>query len=201
MDIIVNSSNNDIINSGDNVGLSLGGGLNPDINKFELMVKEVIQLHYHNRGQFVDKDIIANDVAKILPCLSRKYQIVLKKRVRRNLKDEDMCMGRKIDGGRCTRHKLGVSSYCKSHQKNLPNGRIDDNVPLSNSKTRRGRKPKTEFDIRANNPEYLKTYEAVVDGDKYLVDNDNNVFTFDLDAPEFVGKRSKEGHLIKTAKI
>ena len=79
----------------------------------------------------------------------------VKKRNRRVLPTHLQCMGRKLDGEQCSRSRLNNSDYCLTHQKRLPNGRIDDSNYIPKEKGKRGRKKK--FSDIENSDEYIPT--------------------------------------------
>ena len=59
--------------------------------------------------------------------------------------------------------------------------------PLKTSK--RGRKSKIQFDPRQYDNEYVTLWEDIVEGEKVLIDNANNIYTFDLEHPVYIGKK------------
>ena len=104
----------------------------------------------------------------------------VKKRNRRVLATELQCMGRKLDGEQCTRGKKDGTDYCKSHQNKLPYGRIDE--PFKGKEIcKRGRKKKNKQN------EYIVTHHDIIDGKNYLVDENNFVYSFNINQPEFLG--------------
>lgn len=130
-----------------------------------------------------DVDILDNyedDISKI------GLKLGIKKRNRRSLPKELQCMGRKLDGYQCTRSKRTGSDYCLSHIKRLPHGRIDDETFNLKEKGKRGRKKKP-FDI--NHGEYVATYVEILDNKKVLVDNNDNVYTYNITSPVCLGKK------------
>lgn len=56
-------------------------------------------------------------------------------------------------------------------------------------KTRKGRKPTTNFDPRQYDDDYVTLWEDIVEGEKVLIDANNNVFTFDCQNPVYIGKK------------
>ena len=72
----------------------------------------------------LDFDKILQDYSPYLSKLGAKYGI--KQRNRKKLDPQNTCMGRKGDGNQCTRGRRLDSEYCKSHENNLPEGRIDE---------------------------------------------------------------------------
>lgn len=54
---------------------------------------------------------------------------------------------------------------------------------------KRGRKSKIQFDPRQYDNEYITLWEDIVEGEKVLIDNANNIYTFDLEHPVYIGKK------------
>ena len=113
------------------------------------------------------------------------FELGLKKRNRRILEDDKRCMGRKFDGEQCTRSKRKNSDYCLSHEKNLPQGRIDDTNFKPREKGKRGRKRKDHF--FENDDNYLATTLEIIDNESYLIDSNKNVYTYCIENPKFIG--------------
>ena len=109
----------------------------------------------------------------------------IKKRNRRTLEKCNQCMGRKGDGNQCTRSRRPSSEYCLSHQKSIPHGRIDDTTYCKKEKGKPGRRPKNEKYV--NNPDYLSVVIQNIEGQSYLVDLQNNVYTYDFERPCKIG--------------
>jgi hypothetical protein len=55
--------------------------------------------------------------------------------------------------------------------------------------SKRGRKSKIQFDPRQYDNEYITLWEDIVEGEKVLIDNANNIYTFDLEHPVYIGKK------------
>ena len=110
----------------------------------------------------------------------------VKKRNRRVLPKDVQCMGRKIDMEQCTRSRRPGSDYCLSHSKRLPHGRIDDANFVKKQKGKRGRKRKSSS---FNEQDYITTKIEVIKGIEYLVDEHDNVFTYNMNNPEYLGKK------------
>ena len=116
-----------------------------------------------------------------------------KKRTRRVLPKDMTCKGRKLDGDQCTRQKLTNIDFCLTHQKALPNGRIDDKNYKKRERGRRGRKPKNKNSLY-NNPDYIATKLETINGEKYLVNIEtNDIYTYNIDNPELLGKKNVFG--------
>ena len=110
----------------------------------------------------------------------------MKRRNRRSLPKDLQCMGRKIDGGQCTRSRRNGEEFCLSHLKRLPHGRIDDPNFVNKEKGKRGRKKK---EINYNDEEYLCVHLELIKGKQYLLDENDNVFSYNLESPVFLGKK------------
>ena len=134
----------------------------------------------------LDIDVVSKkynmDVTKI------GIKLGVKKRNRRVLPSHLQCMGRKLDGKQCTRGRKDNSDYCKSHMNKLPYGRIDDEFKLKEP-LKRGRKRKSS----SKEVEYVYTHIDVIDGENYLVDNNNLVYSFDINNPVFLGIKTENG--------
>ena len=101
-----------------------------------------------------------------------------KKYSRRKVPDNKRCLGRKIDGLRCTRSKILNKDFCRSHLKSLPNGRIDDGIDFKNNKKSR----------KYDNENYICVYKKNINNITYLLDNENYVYINDLMSPSRIGK-------------
>ena len=51
--------------------------------------------------------------------------------------------------------------------------------------------------MKQNDENYSTLWENVIDNEKYLIDINNNVFTFDLTKPKFLGIKNLEGKIEK----
>lgn len=128
-----------------------------------------------------------SEISFFKPNINKISTIIgLKKRIRRTLPNELMCMGRKLDGEQCTRSRLNNKEYCLTHQKRLPNGRIDDENYVKKEKGKRGRKKK--FSEIENSEDYIPTRIIEINNTKYLKDFDNNVYTYNISEPTLIGK-------------
>jgi len=148
-------------------------------------------------GGNIDDNFVENFISGEFNDIMMAFINNLNKRSRKSLHDDLRCMGRKIDGKQCTRRKQDGYEYCQSHYKKLTNGRIDEEMKEGKKKNKRGRKRKVEFDPRVFDNDYITAWEDIVDGDKVLVDVNNNVYTFDVQNPTYLGKKSIESTLIK----
>lgn len=133
-----------------------------------------------SKEEFVGKYL--DDVSKI------GVKLGIKRRNRRSLPKDLQCLGRKIDGQQCTRSRRNGEEFCLSHMKRLPHGRIDDPTFAGKEKGKRGRKKK---EVVYNEEEYLCVHLELIRGVQYLLDENDNVFTYNLEAPKFLGKREE----------
>ena len=134
--------------------------------------------------EFIDNHIITN-----IPIVIKEYTNNLKKRCKKIVDIEMICLGRKLDGKQCTRKKHIDSNFCKSHYNKLSNGRIDQPNNKVIKCNKRGRKRKVAFDPRQYDNEYITLWEDIIEGEKVLIDINNNMFTFDLESPQYIGKK------------
>jgi len=103
-----------------------------------------------------------------------------KKYSRRQIPDNKRCLGRKLDGLRCTRSKIANCEFCRSHIKSLPNGRIDDGKVF---KKKISNRKKNKYD----NDNYICVYKKRIDNIIYLLDKKNYVYVNDLEHPDRIG--------------
>lgn len=147
----------------------------------KVVIDEITQLlsrigKSHNLNVDNLKSEFNDDILKI------SSKLGLKRRNRRILPADKMCMGRKLDGKQCTRgrYKEG-SDYCKSHANKLPLGRIDDELIINDNDCTGKKKIKKKSDA------YVLTHIETIDDQNYLVDDKNFVYSFDVNNPEFLG--------------
>tara|TARA_B100000575_G_C23103944_1_gene637093 strand:+ start:923 stop:1654 length:732 start_codon:yes stop_codon:yes gene_type:complete len=160
------------------------------LNSFINDLKEKNDVSIPN--SFVNKFVLQDCSKYVL-----QYSNNIRKRSRKTIPYEDMCKGRKLDEQQCTRRKLPGCDFCKSHSKKLQNGRIDEKFISKIKNNKRGRKPKIEFDPRQYDPNYITLWEDIVDNQKVLVDIKNNVYSFDLKNPRYLGKKTLDSKIDK----
>ena len=150
---------------------------------------DAIYKELHTKYNFtIPTELVEKAVNTIIPEMIKDYTGNMKKRSKKIISDDMVCMGRKLDNKQCSRKKHNGTDFCKSHLRKLSNGRIDQpHVPINRNK--RGRKRKVQFDPRQYDNEYITLWEEIIDGHKVLVDNNNNVYTFNLNNPVFLGKK------------
>ena len=106
-----------------------------------------------------------------------------KKRKKNKILDsQELCMAKKADGMQCTRRRKEQCEYCGKHVNNLKFGRIDDEVKYQDKE------------------KYIKTKHDKINGEDYLVDDNNFVYNFDKNNPKLVGKKV-DGELVVIEKI
>ena len=98
-------------------------------------------------------------------------------------------MGRKLDGKQCTRGRKDNTEFCKSHLNKLPFGRIDDDDYCVKEPSKRGRKRKNNL---LNCNKYIVTHIEEIEGNNYLVDDNNLVYSFDVNNPMFLGIKNED---------
>lgn len=144
---------------------------------------------------------IEEDIDEIILSLDGKFQIKHKTRKRKTISKDEMCMGRKMDLKQCSRHRQEGSEFCKSHSRNLPKGRIDEDVPPPKVKAKRGRKRKIIFDERMFNKDKLTTFAIVINDKKYLSDIKGNIFTFDKNKPQYLGIKTIDNKIVLPSEL
>lgn len=150
---------------------------------------DAIYKELHNTYNFtIPKELVEKAINDIIPTIIKEYTGNMKKRCKKIINQDMVCLGRKLDNKQCSRKKHNGTDFCKSHSRKLSNGRIDQPSVLVN-RNKRGRKRKVQFDPRQYDNEYVTLWEDIVDGHKVLVDNNNNVYTFNLEHPVYIGKK------------
>lgn len=95
-----------------------------------------------------------------------------KKRKKNRILDKDeLCMAKKADSHQCTRRRKESKEFCGKHLNNLKFGRIDDD------------------DKYKDTSKYIKAIREKIDGDDYLVDKNNIVYSFDKTNPTIIGSK------------
>lgn len=124
------------------------------------------------------QNIVNEEIINVLNKISSKYDIPfneLQTTISNNNNNCNKCLARKQDGLQCTRNKKNNSDYCGKHINNRKYGRIDDN----NNKDQK----------------YEKTHIEMINGNNYLIDEDNYVYTNNIENPKLIG--IKENGIIK----
>ena len=206
--IIDNVNSNVSLNESENVsvGSNMSGGididniLNNNLSLFDnkhhtamffVVCKSIsiINKLLHDKYNInIPKDILENSITTIIPKIIKEYNGNNKKRYKKNMPLDTLCLGRKLDTKQCSRKKHNGTEFCKSHSRKLSNGRIDQPLQII-SKSKRGRKRKVQFDPRQYDNEYITLWEDIIEGYKVLVDNNNNIYSFDISKPVYLGKK------------
>ena len=206
----ISNSNNNINNKNDDKNDTMTNNIDKILNnglvKFEnKMQTSMYFVCYKTMTEFcnsiktthnitVPKEFIDNHIINALPNLIKEYTGNLKKRCKKIINLEMICIGRKLDGKQCTRQKHNDTDFCRSHFIKLSNGRIDQ-PEKTIIRNKRGRKRKVEFDPRQYDNDYLTLWEDIINGQKVLIDSNNNIYTFDLEKPHYIGRKSIENKL------
>ena len=141
---------------------------------------------FNKRLQFIITDIASNHSGLDCQKLINKYcnnQIVVskntkvtkqhKRKRKKNtiLKKNELCMARKADGFQCTRRRKEGLEFCGKHNKNLKFGRVDEDEKFTDTN------------------KYIKTTKHKINGNDYLIDDNDLVYSIDIDQPNILGKR------------
>ena len=86
------------------------------------------------------------------------------------LQPHEQCCAKKQDGMRCTRRHKEESRFCGKHENNLKFGQIEENE---------------------TDGEVISTTRIYINDKSYLVDNNNIVYSDDINNPEVIGKCKK----------
>jgi hypothetical protein len=124
------------------------------------------------------------------------------------------CIAIKTNKEKCNQHTKQGEQYCNRHY-NLKHkkGEIQDVRELfntagyklvlkdgiytfqTNEKKKRGRRRKYEISDKFYSDKYITVWPEIVSGQKLLVDNDNNVYTFNITSPQYLGKKTIDAKL------
>jgi hypothetical protein len=160
--------------------------IKPIINNdlFKLIKQEISNILNNINTKYNIQDDLNELYSENISKIGVKFGI--KKRNRRTLPNELQCMGRKLDGLQCTRSKRPGNDYCLSHIKNLPHGRIDDETFDLNNKSSKNKKKNL---FNQENTDFIATHIEIINNEKVLIDSNNNMYSFNIDAPVFLGKK------------
>ena len=190
----IDNSKNDIVSN--NIDNILNNGLVKFENKIQTSMYFVCYKAINSfcnsikdsHNIIIPKEFIDNQIVSVIPNIIKEYTGNLKKRCKKIINLDMICIGRKLDNKQCTRKKHNDSDFCKSHFIKLSNGRIDQPTKV-NLRNKRGRKRKVEFDPRQYDNDYITLWEDIINGEKVLIDINNNIYTFDLQTPQYIGKK------------
>lgn len=116
------------------------------------------------------------------------------------ISNDERCKGIKTDGERCTRRHMPDKEYCKSHLR-VNNMVLKQNTGKETTEPvkKRGRKPKFIPDEKIYKPDlYIPVNYCIIEGKKYLLDYENNVYSNNIENPVFIGKKTVYGIKIES---
>ena len=153
----------------------------------ELLINGLIHVFNSHIGSILTD--ISNEYNLDLDSLKLKYiqqneinfNVFNKKRPRKKNKTvtkEDLCMARKADSHQCTRRRKSGCDFCGKHIGNLKHGRIDD------------------ADEYSNNDKFIHCSIKMIKGKEYLIDQNNIVYTNDVENPSILGKLDESGEIV-----
>ena len=153
----------------------------------ELLINGLIHVFNSHIGSILTD--ISNEYNLDLDSLKLKYiqqneinfNVFNKKRPRKKNKTvtkEDLCMARKADSHQCTRRRKSGCDFCGKHIGNLKHGRIDD------------------ADEYSNNDKFIHCSIKMIKGKEYLIDQNNIVYTNDVENPSILGKLDGSGEIV-----
>ena len=123
-----------------------------ELNKINKEMYELVKFTLNKFTEIYNSNKITNknkdDVYyKTFLEVTKVFKIQPKKRDRRHIPDNQVCMGRKLDTLQCTRRRLPGKEYCKSHAKKLTNGRIDEPIKKPTNTGKEGENEKIKLII------------------------------------------------------
>ena len=146
-------------------------GLRDMINKQMKKALEDLSLNYSvkNNGKNVTLDELYEKYC--IDDLKIDYTKKKKRKKNKQLGKDELCMAKKADGCQCTRRRKENNEYCGKHLGNLKFGRIDDDEKYKDT------------------DKYIKTMHEKINGNDYLVDENNVVYSFDKNNPTVIGAK------------
>ena len=149
------------------------GDFNPVIEHINTLIDKRINL--------VLKDLCKTNDNLVYEDLVKKYCNKKVTNKKSQLNKCIQCMAKKADGKQCTRRRKTkdnngdiispLSEYCGKHIKSRKYGRIDDDEKFKDKS------------------KYLKTTRVLIDGEYYLVDDHDRVFSYNKEHPILLGKK------------
>lgn len=163
-------------------------------NVIDLVIKECKRvIGGISKKHDIDYDELLNEH---LPEKIRLHNLLIKRKNRRNLPVNEMCMGRKLDMQQCTRRRQDNNDFCASHNKKLKMGRIDEPFPSEMLKGKRGRRKKQNINIEQRNS--IPTYLEVINHQKCLIDNYGRIYYYNEENPQdtcYIGLQTLSGEI------
>lgn len=142
-----------------------------------------------------DKEIIISDISQL---------------------NSNICIAIKTNKEKCNQHIKEGEIFCNRHynlnekKSNILDVRKllnDNNYKLvlkngiytfqTNEKKKRGRRRKYEIAPEFYDDNYITVWPEIVSGKRLLIDNDNNVYSFNFKLPEYLGKKTIDAKLLK----
>lgn len=174
--------------------------------------KQIIKTHKTNNNISSNKVLTNNtDTSNILQLENNNYPLLTyqddkgAENVKKNgslkdnkVKSKQLCLGRTAKHTQCSRSCKPGTLFCQSHiNNNCPYGRIDEEIKIPKEKIvkKRGRKRKVEINDKFKNDDFITIWPEIVEGNKFLVDRYNNIYTFDLVSPRFIGVKQLDGKI------
>lgn len=145
---------------------------NIDINLKNINILDVEDTEITKQMQTVNKKLLEKDIE---PIKNKKKHIV-------NI-------------GQKTKHIEKKKQTIETDNKPLINL---ENKNIQLEKKKRGRRRKVDISDKFYNNEYLTVWPEIINGSKLLIDNDNNVYSFNIESPEYLGKKTLDCKIKKT---
>lgn len=151
--------------------------LQKKLNKFESQVRDALpdDVNFDIIRQIIDNQ--RYDIRTTLKLTTSR-----RSRTKKEIDPAIRCMARIGLGTQCSRSRIDMDDYCKSHQLSLPYGRIDSlDAPDKKIAKRRGRRSKNEKEYTIEDLDMNKYVQAIlikIDDDPYLLDQNNVLFQF-----------------------
>lgn len=86
----------------------------------------------------------------------------------------------------------------KNNKENKISKIIENNIIKKKNEKKRGRKRKNIIDKLYYDDNYVALWEEICNGERILIDSQNNAFTFDMEKPKYLGKLILEGKIDNT---
>ena len=144
-------------------------------NKLTEIIDSIANEYNLDKEKLISKYI--GDVSDICEILDDKKK---KRKKNKVLNSEELCMAKKADNHQCTRRRKPNCDYCGKHLNNLKFGRIDDEEKFN------------------DNSKYIRTLHERIEGEDYLIDDNNILYTFDKENPKVLGRKVKGKVVLET---
>ena len=134
-----------------------------------------------------------------------------------NVLENTICIAIKTNREKCTQKVKDKENLCNRHYNlKIKKGNIltvNDTVNSDilkliytengkytcqvNEKKKRGRRRKYEISPNFYDDDYITVWPEIVEGQKLFVDNNDNVYTFDVNNPKYLGKKTLLCKIVK----